>query len=217
MAKRPLRLDETALEAATASVLESRGFGYARTPEEGQDAYDITVRTREEVRIALESYLGTLAPLPKETQVVVGKLQDVVFGPGMGKWQESPEAHLAIEVSDAIRTLAHREKARRLDPLPMGELSAVVEDKLKLLSGLYAKGWGDWIIEIHHILTEPTCPTVTIRPENSNAARYSVHRDTVVEAILAAADLVYREQVLGEAITPESPITNPDDRERPLA
>jgi len=217
MAKRPLRLDETALESATASVLESRGFGYARTPEEGQDAYDITVRTREEVRIALETYLGTLDPLPAETAVAIRKLQDLVFGPGMGKWQENPECHLVFEVSDALRTLAHREKARRLDPLPLAELSSLVEDKLKPLSGLYSKGWGDWVIEIHHILTEPTCPTATIRPENSNAARYSVHRDTVVEAIAAAADLVYREQVLGQPITPESPITNPDDRERPLA
>jgi len=217
MAHRPFKLDEAALEAATARVLEGRGFGHARSPEEGQDAYDITERTREEVRIALETYLGTLAPLPEETQEVVRKLQDLVFGPGMGKWRESPECHLVFDVSDALRTLAHREMARRLDPLPLAELSSLVEDKLKPLSGLYSKGWGDWVIEVHHILTEPTCPTVTIRPENSNAARYSVHRDTIVEAIAAAADLVYREQVLGEAITPESPISNPDDRERPLA
>jgi len=209
---RPPRLDDAAVEAATARVLESRGFSYASTPDEGQDAYDITVKVREEVRDAVSSYLLAVAPLPEGAEELLDALGDVVFGGRLGNWQESADLRLVIEAMDLIRFLAAREKARLIDPLPLPELAALVQEKLKPLSGQHSREHGDLELHVHHCLTEPSCPTATIRHERSNALRYSAHRDTVVEAIVAAADLAHRELVLGQRIRPESPITNPDDR-----
>ena len=86
-----------------------------------------------------------------------------------------------------------------------------VGEALDRLSGLYEKTGQDWVLQVSHCLTEPTCPTVMIAPEGSNMTRYRVDRDTIEAGILASADLVYREMVLGETIESECPFTNPDD------
>jgi hypothetical protein len=47
----------------------------------------------------------------------------------------------------------------------------------------------DLVLSVHHLLTEPTCPTVTVRFEMPDRARTdivaSAHRDTVEDAIAA--------------------------------
>ena len=86
-----------------------------------------------------------------------------------------------------------------------------IRSTLKKLDKLYEITGQDWVLEIHHILTEPTCPTVCIRPEDSNMARYRIDCDSIEEGVQRAVDLVYREVILGEKIEPECPFTNPDD------
>lgn len=209
---RKLKLDEVGIKAAAAALLNMRGFGYAETPEEGQDAYDITTEAIEEARNAVASYILSPAPLPEGAENLLERLDDLVFSGRLGDWRENADLLLVFEAADMIRSLSRREEARRHDPLPLSELSALVESKLKPLSDLYSKTRQDWVLEVSHILTEPTCPTATIRPEGSNSLRYSVHRDTVVEAIVAAADIACREMIHGVPIQSESPVTNPDDR-----
>ena len=86
-----------------------------------------------------------------------------------------------------------------------------IRDDLARLRDLYRVTGDDWVLIVHHILTEPTCPTVIIRREDSNALRYRFDRDSIEEGIQAASEAVYREVVLGQSVEPESPITNPDD------
>jgi hypothetical protein len=98
---------------------------------------------------------------------------------------------------------------RMLDDLAGAKSS--IATTLSKLDGLYAKTEEDWVLEVHHMLTEPTCPSARIAREDSNALRYTVARDTIEEAIEAAVDLVHREIILGETIEIEWPMTNPDD------
>lgn len=90
-----------------------------------------------------------------------------------------------------------------------------IEEKLKKLDGLYEITKEDWYLSISHSLTEPYAPVVTIRPEGSNSTRYTVWGDSIEEGIDKAINLVYREVILGEKITPEAPFTNSDDRKEP--
>ena len=89
-----------------------------------------------------------------------------------------------------------------------------IEEILKPLidANLYKLTEEDWDITIHMSLTEPTCPTVVIRKEDSNSMCYRFDRDTVEEGIRAAVEAVLREVVNEEKIEPECPFTNPDDR-----
>jgi hypothetical protein len=50
-------LTEEMVERAAMKILERRGFAYVTTPEEGQDAYDITMEAREDARAALAGAL----------------------------------------------------------------------------------------------------------------------------------------------------------------
>lgn len=81
------------------------------------------------------------------------------------------------------------------------------------LAELYKKTGDDWDLLISVSLTEPTCPCVVVQREGGNSTRYRVDRDTIEEGIAAATELAYREQILGEHITPECPFTNPDDHD----
>lgn len=91
-----------------------------------------------------------------------------------------------------------------------------IEDALAKLQGddLYEKTGRDWVLEVSHCLTEPTCPTVVIRPEDHDAlCRYRVDASTIEEGIERAVDLVYREVIQGERITSPCPFTNPSDKD----
>ena len=89
-----------------------------------------------------------------------------------------------------------------------------IEEILKPLidAGLFVKTGCDWDITIHMSLTEPTCPTVVIRKEESNSTRYRFDRDSIEDGVRAAVNAVLREVIDGEKIEPECPFTNPDDR-----
>ncbi len=86
-----------------------------------------------------------------------------------------------------------------------------LKDYCDKLEDLYSLTGHDWVLDVSHILTEPTCPTATIRPERTNMVRYRVDRDTIEEAIQVACDLVQREVILRETIRSDCPFTNPDD------
>lgn len=84
-------------------------------------------------------------------------------------------------------------------------MSQIDTTKMDALSDLYEKTGKDWVLQVSHILTEPTCPTASIYPEDDPTDKYRADRDTIEDAINAAVDMVYRELVLGEKIDPEFP------------
>jgi len=46
-------LSPAEIDAAAAAIMHCRGFGYATTPEDGQDLYDISTEARQEAEAAL--------------------------------------------------------------------------------------------------------------------------------------------------------------------
>ena len=87
-----------------------------------------------------------------------------------------------------------------------------IKDQLAKLDGLYSLTDREWVLEIHHCLTEPTCPTVVIRPEDLQIARYRVDTSSIEDGISRAVELVYREVVLGQEVGHGAPFTNADDK-----
>lgn len=100
----------------------------------------------------------------------------------------------------------------------MARQPAVTRDEklAALRDGLWGKTGRDWILEVSAVLTEPVCPSASVRPEGSNETRYTFVADTVEEALDGAVDLAYRGEILGEKVRGNLPFTNPDDHpERP--
>jgi hypothetical protein len=62
---------ERMIEQAATRYLDARGFQYAHTPEEGQDAYDIT---REACELMMAVLKGALPPLVSVLEDVHGAL-----------------------------------------------------------------------------------------------------------------------------------------------
>lgn len=79
------------------------------------------------------------------------------------------------------------------------------------LSDLYTRTEMDWVLEVHHCLTEPTCPTVVISPEGLQANRYRIDCDSIEDGIAEAVERVHREIIQGEAVEMMCPFSNPDD------
>ena len=88
----------------------------------------------------------------------------------------------------------------------------MIKDHLKLLDKLYTITGDDWVLHISHILTEPVCPTVIIKPERSNISRYRVDAGSIEESIEMAAKMVHKEIVLREKVGSSAPYTNSDDK-----
>lgn len=80
------------------------------------------------------------------------------------------------------------------------------------LDKLFSKTRMDWTLSVHHCLTEPTCPTVVIEPEDMHTARYRIDADSIEQGIAEAVERVYREVMLGQIIEPLAPFTNPNDK-----
>ena len=61
----------------------------------------------------------------------------------------------------------------------------------KISSALWDRTKEDWVLTLDHCLTEPTCPTATIRCENREAgwSYWRADRDTIEEAIEAVIEL----------------------------
>lgn len=59
--------------------------------------------------------------------------------------------------------------------------------ELEPLADLYELTGVDWLLEVHHVLTEPTCPTVTIRAEDDSDRfpTFQAHGDTIEQGIAA--------------------------------
>lgn len=85
-------------------------------------------------------------------------------------------------------------------------------DHMGKLGNLFQETGHDWCLEVHHILTEPTCPSVCISPEGSNIARYMVHADSIEAGIEIACSRVYREVIKRERVGHSAPITNAHDK-----
>lgn len=78
---------------------------------------------------------------------------------------------------------------------------------LEPLRALYDKTGVDWSIEVHHCLTEPTCPTVIIRPEGLRRIYWRFDAETIEEAIQDAAAFTIARVLQGEATTPSAPFS----------
>jgi hypothetical protein len=68
-----------------------------------------------------------------------------------------------------------------------------VKRMMKALGGLYTDEYGDWLLEVSHILTEPTCPTAIIRAECGEAPSpiFRADADTISKAIKGAVTAAY--------------------------
>lgn len=80
-------------------------------------------------------------------------------------------------------------------------------DKIDQLGDLYLATGEDWVLEVHHVLTEPCCPSACVYPEGQRTSRYRTDRDSIEESINASVELAYREMVLGEDIDTEFPLS----------
>lgn len=67
------------------------------------------------------------------------------------------------------------------------------EKMSQISSALWNRTKHDWVLEVSHILTEPTCPTAVIRCEDRDAKfqYWRADRDTIDESIDAVIDLAY--------------------------
>lgn len=194
--KPSFRHDETSLEASSEAV--------ERVLASGGDAATAA-------RAAVEAYMLAVPSLPSEHSKIVDELMRLAFDDG----RSEDESKILRDAYHSLHTAWRREEARRLDPLPLAELSRLIEDEVRSLGDLWDRTNEDWVLEVHHVLTEPVCPTVVIRPEGSNALRFAVHADTIAEGIVRSVALVRKDVLLGEPIVSESPIDNPDDRTWP--
>jgi hypothetical protein len=166
----------------------------------------------EVAQAVVETYMLASPPLPSEDPKLPDKLLHLAYG---DEDRSKDEKRILSDAYHSLWFAWKREEARRLDPLPLVELSKLLEDKIAMLRDLWGITHKDWVLEIHHVLTEPVCPSVVIRPEGSNALRFAVHADSIVEAIVRSVDLVHRDVILGERIVSESPMTNSDDHTWP--
>jgi hypothetical protein len=68
------------------------------------------------------------------------------------------------------------------------------DEKLeKIQDALWRRTQRDWVLAVHHILTEPVCPSATIQCEDDEAKYqyWRADRDTIDEAIDAVIAYAY--------------------------
>lgn len=88
------------------------------------------------------------------------------------------------------------------------------DDLLKVLGRLYTPEIGDWELTLHHTLTEPTCPTATVRPEYTEGCKFGgfvAMGGTIDEAIDGALIQAYETLILRKGFEPGVPWTNFED------
>jgi len=71
-----------------------------------------------------------------------------------------------------------------------------IDEALRPLSELYAITGEDWSMKVYVNLTEPTCPTAVISPDDWQISRYTYRGDTVEGAIIGASDMVINEVLM---------------------
>lgn len=75
--------------------------------------------------------------------------------------------------------------------------------------------FGDWILSMHHILTEPVCPTASVYPEDiEGVTRYYIHAAHPYQAIYGSLKLAVEDMLENKEHSGNHPITNPgiDDK-----
>jgi hypothetical protein len=82
---------------------------------------------------------------------------------------------------------------------------------LKPLEILFSETGVNWVLELHHILTEPTCPTAIITPERWEISRYRFDCDNIEESLRTCVALVVKEVIKREVVGHGPPYTTPDD------
>jgi len=87
----------------------------------------------------------------------------------------------------------------------------MIDEALKQLSGLYSITGEDWSLRVHVSLTEPNCPTAIISPDGWDISRYRCDGNSIEDAIVGAADMVYREVILREQAATFECYTEGDD------
>lgn len=88
------------------------------------------------------------------------------------------------------------------------------KELMKKLGSLYERTNVDWQLEVTHCLTEPTCPTARVYPEDKpNFVRYCADADTIEEAINRTLQLAYDELIGGRVVQPDFPVTQDSDVE----
>lgn len=93
-------------------------------------------------------------------------------------------------------------------------MSDLTRDQLlDALGNLYTSEFGDWELAVYHTLTEPTCPTAIVKPENEASAfeGFVCTADTLEEAIDGALRQAYSAMILREGFEPGVPWTNAED------
>ena len=88
-----------------------------------------------------------------------------------------------------------------------------LKSEMEKLACLYELTGKDWVLEVRHDLTEPTCSTVLIYPEGEPTNLYRCDRDTIEEGVKASVNLVYTHVVCKKPIVPECPFV---ERDAPL-
>lgn len=86
-----------------------------------------------------------------------------------------------------------------------------IRDEIEVLNKLYSETGDDWVLSIRHMLTEPTCPTIVIRPESAYISRYRVDADSIEEGIKRCVALVKREVIDRHIIGSAAPYTESHD------
>lgn len=118
----------------------------------------------------------------------------------------------SVDFAEALAGVASNERnthqhAALAHALQLLEEQKRMHDAMDALGDLYAKTEDDWILEVSHILTEPTCPTVTVYPENGKrTGRYRYDCGTIAQGIIAACEAVKKEVIDGIRVEPASPL-----------
>lgn len=93
------------------------------------------------------------------------------------------------------------------------------DEMLDALGALYTPEYGDWVLTVHHILTEPTCPSASIAPEDwyerngPEFGGFQAMADTIEGAVAAAVLSAYSVLIQRLPFRPGVPWTNFADDE----
>lgn len=96
-------------------------------------------------------------------------------------------------------------------------MSLTLSEKLEALSRCWTPEFGELELNIHHTLTEPTCPTAVLRteaqPDRSKGPVYIVRVDcdTIAEAFESCVNHAYRLLVEGKERVDTIPWTEPGE------
>lgn len=93
-----------------------------------------------------------------------------------------------------------------------------VAEMLDALGDAYTDQYGDWLLEVNHILTEPTCPTAVIHPEDDEAAKelglyFRSDADTIEDAVANVVALAYATLVKRQPFVSGVPWSNPGEND----